>query len=122
MITDIVSALESATSLKAYPFWTDELKECIVYEWTPRSDDGSKQNAQMMIRIKTKTMASSAWATNGRMAPGASRTEAAPSRTRQQASSTTSCTSTSSTGRTFKEDIICQIKSYWAAESCTSIP
>jgi hypothetical protein len=56
MITDIVSALESATQLKVYPFWTDELKECIVYEWTPRSDDGSKQNAQMMIRIKTKTM------------------------------------------------------------------
>ena len=57
MITDIVSALESATSLRVYPFWTDELKECIVYEWTPRSDDGSKQNAQLMIRIKTKTMA-----------------------------------------------------------------
>ena len=56
MITDIVSALESATSLDVHPFWTDELKECIVYEWTPRSDDGSKQNAQMMIRIKTKTM------------------------------------------------------------------
>ena len=57
MITDIVSALESATSLRVYPFWTDELKECIVYEWTPRSDDGSKQNAQLMVRIKTKTMA-----------------------------------------------------------------
>jgi hypothetical protein len=57
MITDIVSALESATSLRVYPFWTDELKECIVYEWAPRSDDGSKQNAQMMIRIKTKSMA-----------------------------------------------------------------
>lgn len=57
MITDIVSALESATSLRVYPFWTDELKECIVYEWTPRSDDGSKQNAQLMIRIKTKSMA-----------------------------------------------------------------
>jgi len=57
MITDIVSALESATSLRVFPFWTDELKECIVYEWTPRSDDGSKQNAQLMIRIKTKTMA-----------------------------------------------------------------
>ena len=57
MITDLVSALESATSLRVYPFWTDELKECIVYEWTPRSDDGSKQNAQLMVRIKTKTMA-----------------------------------------------------------------
>ena len=57
MITDIVSALESATSLRVYPFWTDELKECIVYEWTPRSDDGSNQNAQLMIRIKTKSMA-----------------------------------------------------------------
>lgn len=57
MITDIVSALESATSLRVYPFWTDELKECIVYEWTPRSDDGSKQNAQLMVRIKTKSMA-----------------------------------------------------------------
>ena len=57
MITDIVSALESATSLKAYPFWTDELKECIVYEWTPRSDDGNKQSAQLMIRIKTQSMA-----------------------------------------------------------------
>ena len=57
MITDIVSALESATSLRVYPFWTDELKECIVYEWTPRSDDGSKQNAQLMIRIKAKSMA-----------------------------------------------------------------
>lgn len=57
MITDIVSALTSATQLKVYPFWTDELKECIVYEWTPRSDDGSKQSAQLMVRIKTKTMA-----------------------------------------------------------------
>ena len=57
MITDIVSALESATKLPVYPFWTDELKECIVYEWTPRSDDGNKQRAQLMIRIKTKTMA-----------------------------------------------------------------
>lgn len=57
MITDIVSALESATKLPVYPFWTDELKECIVYEWTPRSDDGNKQNAQLMVRIKTKTMA-----------------------------------------------------------------
>lgn len=57
MITDLVSALTSATRLPVYPFWTDELKECIVYEWTPRSDDGSKQNAQLMIRIKTKTMA-----------------------------------------------------------------
>ena len=58
MITDIVTALKTATSLPVYPFWTDELKECIVYEWTPRSDDGSKQNAQLMVRIKTKTMAS----------------------------------------------------------------
>lgn len=57
MITDIVSALTSATQLRVYPFWTDELKECIVYEWTPQSDDGSKQSAQLMIRIKTKTMA-----------------------------------------------------------------
>ena len=57
MITDIVSALESATKLPVYPFWTDELKECIVYEWTPRSDDGNKQRAQLMIRIKTKPMA-----------------------------------------------------------------
>jgi hypothetical protein len=57
MIKEIVSALTSATSLKVYPFYTDELKECIVYEWTPRSDDGSKQTAQLMVRIKTKTMA-----------------------------------------------------------------
>ena len=57
MITDIVSALESATRLRVYPFWTDELKECIVYEWTPRSDDGSKQTAQLMVRVKMKTMA-----------------------------------------------------------------
>jgi hypothetical protein len=57
MITGIVSALTSATKLKVYPFWTDELKECIVYEWTPRSDDGNKQTAQLMVRIKTKTMA-----------------------------------------------------------------
>jgi len=57
MITDIVSALESATSLKVYPFWTDELKECIVYEWTPLSDDGSKQTAQLMVRVKSKSMA-----------------------------------------------------------------
>jgi len=57
MITDIVSALESATSLKVYPFWTDELKECIVYEWTPLSDDGSKQAAQLMVRVKTKSFA-----------------------------------------------------------------
>lgn len=57
MIKEIVSALESATKLKVYPFWTDELKECIVYEWTPLSDDGSKQTAQLMIRVKTKTMA-----------------------------------------------------------------
>ena len=57
MITEIVSALKSATSLKVYPFGTDELKECIVYEWTPQSDNGSKQTAQMMIRIKSETMA-----------------------------------------------------------------
>ena len=57
MIKEIVSALESATKLKVYPFWTDELKECIVYEWTPLSDDGSKQAAQLMVRIKTKSMA-----------------------------------------------------------------
>ena len=57
MITNLVSALTSATKLPVYPFWTDELKECIVYEWTPRSDDGSKQSAQLMVRIKTKTMA-----------------------------------------------------------------
>lgn len=57
MITDIVSALESATKLEAYPFWTDELKECIVYEWTPLSDDGSRQTAQLMVRVKTKAMA-----------------------------------------------------------------
>lgn len=57
MIKDIVTALKSATSLMVYPFMTDELKECIVYEWTPLSDDGSKQTAQLMVRIKTKTMA-----------------------------------------------------------------
>lgn len=58
MIKDIVTALESATqSLKVYPFWTDELKECIVYEWTPRSDDGSRQTAQLMVRVKARTMA-----------------------------------------------------------------
>lgn len=57
MITDIVSALTSATRLPVFPFWTEELKECIVYEWTPRSDDGNKQVAQLMVRIKTKTMA-----------------------------------------------------------------
>ena len=57
MITDIVTALKSATSLDVHPFWTDELKECIVYEWTPLSDDGSKQAAQLMVRIKTKSMA-----------------------------------------------------------------
>lgn len=57
MIKEIVSALESATKLKVYPFWTDELKECIVYEWTPLSDNGSTQTAQLMVRIKTKDMA-----------------------------------------------------------------
>lgn len=57
MITDIVSALESATSLDVFPFWTDELKECIVYEWTPLSDDGSVQTARLTTRIKTKSMA-----------------------------------------------------------------
>ncbi len=57
MIKEIVSALESATKLKVYPFWTDELKECIVYEYTPLSDDGSKQTAQFMVRIKVKDMA-----------------------------------------------------------------
>lgn len=57
MITDIVTALKSATSLSVYPFYVDGLKECIVYEWTPLSDDGSKEVAQLMIRIKTKTMA-----------------------------------------------------------------
>ena len=60
MITDIVTALKSATSLKVFPFWTDELKECIVYEWTPLSDDGSRQTAQLMVRIKTKSMADAA--------------------------------------------------------------
>ena len=57
MITDIVTALKSATSLPVYPFWTDELKECIVYEWTPRSDDGSVQAAQLLVRVKAKDMA-----------------------------------------------------------------
>lgn len=56
MITTIVSALKSATSMKVYPFYTDELKECIVYEWTPQSDDGSKQTAQLMVRIKSKSL------------------------------------------------------------------
>lgn len=60
MIKDIVSALESATKLKVFPFWTDELKECIVYEWTPLSDDGSKQTAQLMVRIKTLDIATAA--------------------------------------------------------------
>lgn len=57
MITDIVSALKSATSLDVHPFYTDELKECIVYEWTPLSDDGAKTHAQLMIRVKAKSMA-----------------------------------------------------------------
>ena len=57
MITDIATALKSATSLDVHPFWTDELKECIVYEWTPRSDDGSVQAAQLMVRIKARDMA-----------------------------------------------------------------
>lgn len=56
MIKKIVSALKSATSLPVYPFYTDELKECIVYEWTPRSDNGSKKTAQLMVRIKVKTL------------------------------------------------------------------
>ncbi len=69
MITDIVSALESATSLRVFPFWTDELKECIVYECTLRSGGGSKQNAQLMIRIKTKTRArAESHATSGKTA------------------------------------------------------
>lgn len=57
MITNVVSALESATSLQVFPFYTEELKECIVYEWTPQSDDGAKQTAQLLVRIKSKSMA-----------------------------------------------------------------
>jgi hypothetical protein len=56
MIKKIVSALKSATSLPVHPFYTDELKECIVYEWTPRSDNGSKKTAQLMVRIKVKEL------------------------------------------------------------------
>lgn len=57
MIKEIVTALKSATSLEVHPFWTDELKECIVYEWTPLSDNGSTQTAQLMVRVKTRDMA-----------------------------------------------------------------
>jgi len=57
MITRIVSALESATALDVHPFYTDELKECVIYEWTPLSDDGAKQHAQLMVRIKATSMA-----------------------------------------------------------------
>lgn len=57
MITDIVSALKSATKLDVFPFWTEELKECIVYSWTPLSDNGSTQTAQLMVRIMANNMA-----------------------------------------------------------------
>jgi hypothetical protein len=57
MIKSIVSALRTATSLPVFPFATDGLKECVVYEWTPLSDDGAKETAQLMVRIKARDMA-----------------------------------------------------------------
>lgn len=56
MITQIVDALASATELKVYPFYTENLEECIVYEWTPQSDDGSKAQGRLTVRIKAKNM------------------------------------------------------------------
>lgn len=57
MITQIVDALASATELKVYPFYTENLEECIVYEWTPQADDGSKAQGRLTVRIKAESMA-----------------------------------------------------------------
>lgn len=57
MIETIVSALKGATNLKVYPFYTEKLEECIVYEWTPQADDGAKTQGRLTVRIKSLSLA-----------------------------------------------------------------
>ena len=56
MLTEVIEALETVTELKCYPFYAEKLEECIIYEWTPQSDDGSKAQGRLTVRIRTATM------------------------------------------------------------------
>lgn len=57
MITDIITALDDATSLPIKPLYTDTIENCIVYNYYPTSDDGAVQQARLELRLITNTMA-----------------------------------------------------------------
>lgn len=56
MLKEIISTVETATSLTAYPLKTVFKDDCIVYTYSPISDDGAVARHRIELRIITKTI------------------------------------------------------------------
>ena len=57
MITNIITAWETATGLSVKPFYTTSKSDCIVYNWYSLADDGAVANKKLELRLITSTYA-----------------------------------------------------------------
>lgn len=57
---DIISAIETATSLPVKPFGTKTIENCIVYKFNTVTDNGIVAQIRLELNIITKTIAEAA--------------------------------------------------------------
>lgn len=55
-MTEIIKALEAATSLSIKPFGTDAIEDCICYSSYVISDNGAVKQEKLELRLITKTI------------------------------------------------------------------
>lgn len=56
IITDVLKLLREETGLFTYPFSAPAVEECLVYDLVPISDNGTKAESKLEIRIITFTL------------------------------------------------------------------
>lgn len=56
MILKLIRILEEATNLKAYPLFTDSIKDCLVYKANVISDNGAVARHRLELRLITHTV------------------------------------------------------------------
>lgn len=56
ILENLIDTVETATSLSAKPYETQNADSCIVYQWSTVSDDGAVEVDKLQIRIIGKTL------------------------------------------------------------------
>ncbi len=57
MILELVKTIKDATKLNVYAFAAPRVEQCVVYNYTPLSDNGAKATARVEVRVIAFTLA-----------------------------------------------------------------